>query len=219
MNFDAKRLAILAFALALTAGPARIEAADVGFEVFPGAPLILASSLDISQDGHPDLNIDPDFATEPLEPPWYYALRLSLWRGDRAWAVDLLHQKLMLRDPPPEVQHFEISHGYNIFTVQRLWLRGATVLSAGAGVVVAHPENTVRGLVLDEKTGLGGWGYHMAGFAISGGVGRRIPMGEHFHLAGETRLVASRVEVPVANGRAVASDLTAHFLLGVGVNF
>ncbi len=194
-------------------------ALDLSFEVFPGAPLILTSTLTITQDGHPDLVIDPDYATEPLKAPWYYALRLSTPVTNGAWAVELLHQKMMLNNTPPEVQLFQITHGYNIFTVQRHWTTRGARLIAGAGWVAAHPENTVRGQALDESAGLGDWGYHLAGPALLGGVGKRHRLGERVFVAGEARLVASWVKVPVAGGEARISDLTAHFLLGVGVDF
>ncbi len=206
----------LAAALALAAPAAAL---DLSFEVFPGAPLTLSSSLEISQDGHPDLSIDPDWNSDPLQPPWYYALRLSTPVGDGAWAVELLHHKMMLVNRPPEVQLFHITHGFNVFTVQRHWERRGWRLIAGAGWVAAHPENTVRGLELDEAAGLGDWGYRLAGPALTGGAGRRHRLGERVFLAGELRLVASWTTVPVAGGEARLRDLTAHLLLGAGVHF
>jgi hypothetical protein len=213
------RLLITVTGLVLLLGATPAAALDLSFEVFPGAPLILSSTLSISQDGFPDLEIDPDYANEPLKAPWYYALRLSTPVGDGAWAVELLHQKMMLTNPPPEVGLFQITHGYNIFTVQRHWTTHGARLIAGAGWVAAHPENTVRGQALNEATGLGDWGYHLAGPALLGGVGKRHRLGERVFLAGEARLVASWVTVPVVAGEARIADLTAHFLLGVGVDF
>lgn len=207
-------LPIIALVLATPAAALDLEA-----EVYSGAPWILSSTLAISQDGHPDLSINPAYDTEPLQAPWYYALRLGTPVDGGAWAVELLHQKMMLRDRPPEVQAFTISHGYNIITLQRHWARRGWRWVAGAGWVAAHPENTVRGLALDERTGLGDWGYHLAGPALTGGVGRRHRLGERVFLAGEARLVASWVTVPVANGEARIRDLTAHVLLGAGIDF
>ena len=213
-----KALLTLACLTALS-GAIPAAALDLDFEVFPGAPLNLSSTLTVAQDGHPDLEIDPDWASEPLKAPWYYALRLSARHGCGAWAIELLHQKIYLRNPPPEVQQFHISHGYNIFTIQRLWFTRGLTVTAGAGWVAAHPENTVRGLALDERTGLGDWGYHLAGPALLAGAGKRHPLGERFFLSGEARLIASWVKVPVTGGEAKLSDLTVHFLLGAGVRF
>jgi len=213
------RSMITAAGLVLLLGAPPAVGLDLCFEVFPGAPLILSSTLTITQDGHPDLEITPDYATEPLKAPWYYALRLSMPVANGAWAVELLHQKIMLTNPPPEVQIFQITHGYNIFTVQRHWTTRGLRLIAGAGWVAAHPENSVRGQALDESTGLGDWGYHLAGPALLGGIGKRHRLGERVFLAGEARLIASWVKVPVVGGEARIADLTAHFLFGVGTDF
>ncbi len=194
-------------------------AAELSFEVFSGAPLILDTTLTISQSGHPDLDLDPSFDTEPFAAPPFYALRLGLRRGEGVWAIELLHQKMMLRNPPPEVQNFQISHGYNILTVQHLRRVRGVKLTTAAGIVITHPENQVRGLTLNEKTGLGDWGYHLSGVAVGLGVGETKSLGEHLFLTGEMRLVASRVVVPVADGDATLVDLTAYVLLGVGLSF
>ncbi len=219
MSIPARIILFVVAGLVFLSGPPTAEALDLSFEVFPGAPLILSSTLTIAQDGYLDLEIDPDYASEPFAAPWYYALRLGTPVCGGAWAVELLHQKIMLKNTTADVQYFNVSHGYNIFTVQRHWSKRGARVVAGAGWVVAHPENKVRGLPLDEQTGLGDWGYHMAGPALLGGVGKRHDLGERFFLSVEARLIASWVKVPVANGEARLSDLTAHFLFGAGVDF
>jgi hypothetical protein len=39
--------------------------------------------------------------------------------GNTDWAIEYLHHKLYLSNPPAEVQSFAISHGYNLFAVNR----------------------------------------------------------------------------------------------------
>ncbi len=194
----------------------------LGLEFHGGLPALLSTRLDIRQEGRPDLSLDPTFRTEPLTFPIYYAWRLSLARGDHAWAIDLLHNKLILdgpHGPAGEVHNFEITHGYNILTLQHLWLREGFHVAAGVGFVVAHPENRVRDQDLSEETHPGGTGYRWTGPALVVGLGRRFPLGRHVFLSLEGRLIHSRANVPVAHGEADVRELSAHLLAGLGGSF
>lgn len=75
-----------------------------------------------------------------------YAYRIGRWSGRTAWEAELVHHKLYLENPPPAVQHFEVTHGYNLATANRAWATDRrTVLRVGVGLVIAHPEGRVRG--------------------------------------------------------------------------
>ena len=112
-------------------------------ELLTGMPFNLNSSLSIRQDGEARLDFDAAYRSEPFRAPIYWAVRVNLERGpcgshgnpkggpigsragiDRGsagWSLELLHQKLILDNPPPEVQAFAISHGLNFITLQRSW--------------------------------------------------------------------------------------------------
>jgi hypothetical protein len=110
-----------------------------------GSAFSLHTRLTILQEGEADLRLHARYATDAFERPLYYALRVTRWNDAQGWALELRHHKLDLENPPPEVQQFSGSHGYNLLTVCRLWRRERLDLGAGAGLVIAHPETVVRG--------------------------------------------------------------------------
>jgi hypothetical protein len=194
-------------------------AAEEGWTVQASAGLVtnLETSLTIRQGGFEEIEVDDaDYETRPLEGPLYYSLRAGRWRGRTGWELELIHHKLFLQNLPPEVQRFDISHGYNLVTVNRGWDLRRFLVRSGAGVVVAHPENEVRGLVLDEEeTNLSG-GYHLAGPAVQVGVEKRFALGESWFLGLEGKVSAAWAEVPVTGGEAEVPNVAAHVLLGAG---
>lgn len=209
--------AFLALFALLALLPARAAAQEWVFQVAVGAVDNLETSLEIRQSGFETLELDADYETRPFESPLYYSLRAGRWSDRRrGWELELIHQKLFLRNRPPEVERFDISHGYNLATVNRAWEVGRVIARAGAGAVVAHPENTVRGRSLEQSGGLGG-GYHLAGPALQLGVEARLELGPRWFLGLEGKLTAARAEVPVAGGEAEVPNTALHALIGVGL--
>lgn len=199
--------------LLATATPACTQA-RWSFELFGGTSHSFRTPLTIRQKGEPDVRVTARYSTRPLEDAPYYAYRFARWSGGHGWEAELVHHKVYLENPPPEVQHFEVSHGYNLVTVNRAWMRGAAVLRVGAGVVVARPEATIRGTRY-EKGGLFGGAYYPSGPTVQGAAGRR------FHLAGglsaevEGKLTASYARIPIQDGRAVTPNVALHGLVGL----
>jgi hypothetical protein len=71
------------------------------------------------------------------------------------------HDKLYLSNPTKEIEQFAISHGFNRITLNRSMERGDVIWRVGAGVVITHPENTVRGRRVPEDEGILETGYHL----------------------------------------------------------
>jgi hypothetical protein len=202
---------LLILGAALLAGPAR---ADWTAEWLFGGAINASSEMTITQLDEPTLRFEAEFATKPFEPPLYWDFRVA-WEGERhGWALDLQHHKLILENPPPEVESFSITHGYNLLNAQHLWLRPGWRFFVLLGVVVAHPENTVRGLTLEENTGWFDAGYEVSGPVMGGGVGKSLRIGSFLELALEVRVTWSTVGVDVADGLATFDDLALHLLLG-----
>jgi hypothetical protein len=190
-------------------------------EAFQGGAHSLPTKLTIRQLGFPPINVNARYAVRPHDFPLYYAVRVARWQGDRAWAVQLVHYKLILKEPPPEIQHFEITHGYNLLTLDRLWRVSVwrvprALIGVGGGLVVAHPENQVRGRALDSG---GIAGYHLAGptGAVLAGFDYRI--GDRWFLAAEGRFSGSYARVPVDDGHASVPDFGLHGHVGAGYRF
>ncbi len=196
-------------ALLLVAAPL---SAQWTFQVSVGEVANLETSLEIRQEGSPPIELDADYESQSFTSPLYYSLRA----GRSGWELELIHQKLFLENRPPEVQRFDISHGFNLVTVNRAWERRRFLWRLGAGVVVAHPENEVRGRKLDPgDTNLSG-GYHLAGPVIQAGIEKRFEVGRRWLLGIEAKASAARAEVPVAGGEAEVPNAALHLLAGFG---
>ncbi|HET9326004.1 MAG TPA: hypothetical protein VFQ05_04460 [Candidatus Eisenbacteria bacterium] len=169
----------------------------------------------IRQEGHEDLDLTARWSTHALEQPLYYGGRIAAWSGPAGWALDLVHHKLHLDDPPPEVQSLAISHGYNLLTIQRLLARGGWRYGAGLGVVVAHPESEVRGLRFDEHRGMLGSGYYLGGPTTEAHMGGVRSLWKGLSGTLEARLTVSFASVPVAEGSLRVPNLALHATAGL----
>jgi hypothetical protein len=161
------------------------------------------------------LDLDAEYDTRPFDPPLCYAVRATHGRGDRSWALDFVHHKLYLANPPAEVQRFSISHGFNLLTLQRLWPAWGATACAGAGVVIAHPESRVREKPLPEDGGAGG--YYLAGPAVALGIGKKLNLTRRFFVSVEGRVTLAYVSVPVADGEAELTNVAFHAFAGPGI--
>ena len=181
-----------------------------------GGAYNLPTPLTVRQEGFERLRFRARYETRAFELPLYYAVRITRGNMARAWAVELIHHKLHLIDEPPEIQSFAVSHGYNLVTVSRVWRDGRLHYGAGAGVVLADPENTVRGRALPEKRGIFRAGYYVAGPTAAAFIGRRLLAGRGWFVFAEARGSASYARLPVRDGNADVPNLALHGLLGLG---
>lgn len=201
--------------LALLAAPAAAEEGWT-FQASVGEVYNFDTSLKIHQEGFEAIDVDADYETQPFESPLYYSLRAGRWSGRSGWELELIHQKVFLQNRPPEVQFFGISHGYNLLTVNRAWDLRGFLWRVGVGPVIAHPENEVRGRVLDpEDTNLSG-GYHLTGPVLQLGLEKRFDLGQRWFLGIEGKVSTARATVPVAGGEADVPNTAVHALVGLG---
>jgi hypothetical protein len=211
-----RAVAVGAWLVAALLAPAGAHA-RLGVEFHTGAPYHFATPLRIRQEGHADLRFTARYRADAMRMPIYWALRVSRHAEGGAWSLELMHDKVYVDNPPADVQVFSVSHGLNFVTVQRAWARGPDDLRAGAGLIVAHPENTVRGRALDERRGLFRAGYHLAGPAVLVAAGRRAELRPWLTLGAEARASVAPVQVPVEGGHARFTNLGVHVLVGMGV--
>jgi hypothetical protein len=209
--------AVRVCALVAALVPAAAPAAEWSLHAAVGFPFDLPLRVTIRQAGEPPVRFRARWETRPFEAPPYYDLRVSRRAGGSEWSVDLLHHKLHLTNPPPEVQRLGVSHGYNLVFVSHAREVGRDVWGrVGAGLVIAHPESTVRGRTLEGGGPLGG-GYHPAGPTIAAGAERRFAPAGPLLLSVQGLATASWARVPVADGHATVPDVAVHLLGGVGV--
>jgi hypothetical protein len=200
----------------VSGAPARAEPIRLGLEFFVGAAANLGTPLEIRQQGQPRLRVDASWRSDAFEPPIVWAVRLSRGAPAACWALELVHHKLYLDNPPADVRSFSISHGLNLVTLQRAWSRPWCDVRLGAGAAIAHPENEVRGLRFDERRGMLGQGYYLAGPALTAGAGRPLRLGRCWALVVELRGSVAPVSVPIEAGSARLTNVAFHLLIGAG---
>ena len=202
----------IALALLLVPRPA---AAQWTFEFSMGNAFSAPTPLTISQSGYPDVTFTAHYETKPLHSRQYYAFRLARWKDRSGWLLEHLHHKVYLKNLTDVVQDFEVSHGYNLVTLNRGWRRGANMFLAGGGIVVSFPHSEVRGKIYPVKT----TNYVLSGVTVQGGVGRRFDLSKHFFVDGEAKVTASWSRVPIVDGHAKVPNAAFHLLAGAGWEF
>ena len=188
------------------------------FQAATGTAYQFHSRLLIEQDGEEDLDFTAHYETHPYTSGApYYSLRLGYWTGDGAWELETHHHLVTLVNGPEQVQEFEITHGYNLNTLNRAWLAAGFIWRIGAGVVITHPQSVVRG-----KT-FSGDGFY-GGFYLSGVCGQ-LSLEKRFQLWGglfgylEGKFTAAWAQVPIADGEATVPNYALHGLAGLGYTF
>lgn len=207
--------ALLLLPAACTAG-AEHATPEWSAEALLGGAFNFRTTLSIERSMQTTVRWDADYHTRGLDRPLYYAFRVARRTGDGAWGIELVHHKLYLENRLPEVQDFAVSHGYNLLMLgrSRNWL--GVILWGHAGVVIAHPENTVDGRPLPESGGALGTGYYLAGAAVGGSVEKRVALGERWFAAFEAALIACSARVPVEGGHADVPNSALHVWVGIG---
>ncbi|GGK72762.1 hypothetical protein GCM10011405_21250 [Rufibacter glacialis] len=184
-------------------------------EVFAGTSWSLPTRLKIEQPGQPPIQIRARYKTRPWTGSPYYAYRL----GYRQWSAELVHHKLYLENPTPNLEHFEVSHGYNLAMVSRAlpgpmsksWFR------LGLGLVIGHPEGRLRGKSINPVKSLLGGGYHISGLCLQAAVGPKVGFADHWFFRPEAKLTAAWARMPLAGGgSATVPNIAFHTLFGIG---
>lgn len=212
-------LAMFAGAAAATIAltPARLMAQRWRIELCLGSAYHFRTPLTIEQSGEPRLHFDAEYATRGFEVPLYYALRIERELAGAMWGLELVHNKLYLENPPPEVQRFNSTHGFNLLSVIRTSAGDGVRWRLGVGALLAHVENEIRGLRLPEDGGVEG--YHLTGPVAHVGLGYRRSIVGQLGLILDARLVAGRARFPVVGGHARFATASAHFTAGLSQRF
>lgn len=193
------------------------HAAAQGFtaEVFAGTAWSLPMPLQIVQPGESPIKFRARYKTRPWQGSPYYAYRL----GYQGWSAELVHHKLYLQNPPSDIEHFEISHGYNLAMVSRAlpYQEQQPIFRIGIGLVIGHPEGRIRGKSINPVKSMLGGGYHISGACLQLAVGPPLEIAEHWFFRPEAKLTAAWTRMPLANGGfAQVPNIALHTLLGFG---
>jgi hypothetical protein len=175
--------------------------------------------LTIEQEGNEKVKLTAHYHTESFHMPVYYSWKIGTAKGQRGWELELTHLKIILANRPPEIQEFRVSHGYNYLTVNHIWDLDVLILRFGAGLIVAHPESTVRNLSYDTELGFLKRGYHISGAGLQIAAEKRFYIIKGFFLDLEAKAAAAYARVGVAEGHATVPQAGFHGLFGIGYTF
>ncbi|MBC3541614.1 hypothetical protein ACFSC6_02210 [Rufibacter sediminis] len=199
----------------LTLGPVVSFAQGLTAEVFAGTSWSLPLPLRIKQPNEADIRFKARYTTRPWTGSPYYAYRV----GYNGWSAELVHHKVYLENPPAEVEHFEVSHGYNLAMVSRTLPFRETpgIFRIGLGMVIGHPEGRIRGKAINPVKSLLGGGYHISGICLQAAVGPRLDVADHWFFRPEAKLTAAWARMPLAGGGSVTvPNIAVHTLFGFG---
>lgn len=192
-------------------------------ELHGGAAANVNLPLIILQPNYPDIRIHANYDTHPFESPVYYGYRLSRWSGNTSWELDFVHHKLYLKNAHPEIDYFNISHGFNILTINRGFQFPEFILRPGAGIIIAHPEfRFVRDgskIESDSNSGLFRSGYIPGGIVLSLGAARQINISRRFFITAEAKNTFAYIPLSRGDLTAHVYNWAFHFTLGPGFNF
>jgi hypothetical protein len=189
------------------------------FELHGGGAYSVPLPLTIKQQGYPDLKLTARFHTEAFTLPVYWDMRLSRWKNDKSWELELIHHKLYLDNTSEEVQKFNISHGFNMIMLNRGFDQKTFRYRAGAGIVLAHPESTIRGKEFGSSTDDYDLGYNLTGPVLNLAISKPIRLGYRFYINAEAKTTIAYSYIKVAEGHANVYNLAFHLILGIGFDF
>jgi hypothetical protein len=204
--------ASLLFGLSVAAAPAGAQV-RISIEVFGGTAISIPSGLTLEQDGEASIDLTAEYETRPFEQPYYWAVRAGL-RGSRSsWELQLVHHKMYLSNPPEGVGNFEITHGFNMLTLNYALEYLPVNVRFGGGVVVPYVSGTVRGMDYSSS------GYRITGPALLAGVGKGWKVVAGLTAQAEAQFSAAWARVPVSGGSISASNFALHLRAGLGYVF
>lgn len=225
---------------------ARATSAENLFSLYGGSSFTRNSALHVTQPGRAtDLTLhNVEWGAAPLKAAPYYGLRLThFYDSHPNWgvALDFTHYKMyaktarvipvdgLWKGAPVQttaamdsyVQHFEISHGVNVLSVNGIyrWLApglagGRLQPYAGAGLAYyrPHSENTVDGIAHETGYAASGFGYQ-----VLGGLHYRLT--ERIGAFVEAKFNSGTATVDIADGQAETSLRTFHAIVGLSASF
>ncbi len=190
------------------------------FELHGGIVYNYPLPLVFRQSGQPDIRIQKAlFYSEPLNDPFYWDWRFSRWRKNKAFEFEAIHHKIYLLNKPSEVQHFGISHGFNILSFNRAWQKKHYILRVGAGSILVHAESTVRGKEYYVGPGFNLKGYRVRGALINLAIAKRLNFNDYFFTNIEAKITGAILNADIVDGKARVHSLVFHLILGPGVNW
>lgn len=184
-------------------------------ELNGGLPYNFPTPLIIKQDGYTVIRTWARYYSEPFTLPVYWDIKLSRQKGSIAHELELMHHKLHLQNKPDEVQHFGISHGFNLLFFNQCMERKHFALRYGGGIIIAHPESEIRRKKFGDAVDPYDLGYYLTGPIVQLAIGKSLFGKQRFRLHSEAKLLAAYSHTPIAEGKAHVWYAGLHLLFGI----
>ncbi len=193
----------------LALSPSLAQAGDWEFSFGLGGSLNSDQSIKLDMDQGQDIDLgNVELQSKPFQSPFYYTLRSGYWVDNRAWEVELIHQKLYAKssDLPERVDHFEISDGYNLLYVNYAKAMAPNWITRfGVGAVIPHPDITI-----DGKRSHGG--YQLGGITGQLGLEREFPVNDWLKFSLEGKVTYSYAKIEFSQGEAYVPNTALHLI-------
>lgn len=215
-------LALAVFVTCAFAGPAHAEK-KFSFELGTGGAYNFDTNLVIDPgNGEKREDFTAQYDNKPFEDALYYMMRVGMWGGDgNAWEIELIHHKLYLSNPPSSIQSMEMTHGYNLITINRAWMmEGDYIFRLGAGIVLPHLEGSTKSGREFEGEEIFGQEFAFGGPTVQTAVSKRFYITKTIFANLEGKLTASYAKFDMeGGGEVVAPNIAAHAILSFGFDY
>lgn len=189
------------------------------FEIHGGTAYIVPLPLQIHQTGYPTINFLAKFDSRSFRVPVYWDWRISRWQNNRSWEIEATHLKMFMKNTTTDVSMFNISHGFNIVTLNRGYKIRKLIQHSGIGFVLTHPESTIRNMFFNPNLGILKSGYYISGPALNYGIAYPLNLSRHWFLNLEGKSTFAFTRINIVQGYANVYNFTFHLILGIGNNF
>ena len=186
-------------------------------EVWLGTAWSLPSGLTLAQANQPAISSDGSWSTQPYAPAWVYAVRVSRWSGDAAWAFEFMHHKMYLDNPPPGVAYLRLTNGVGFVLAERIWRSHGWEYGVGAGPVLGVPISRVRDLVYNNAHGFFHSQYELMGPGVQLNLGRRLRLLPFTYGMLAVKATAAHLHVHISDGHGTTSNLALHIQYGLSL--
>ncbi len=187
----------------------------VSLEVYFGSAYNLNMPFEINRDNGYSKSFTGEFDTKAFEEAPYYGVRIGTWEGGKAWEVELIHHKVHLTNTPDEMFFFNVSHGYNLLTINRAIDKGDYILRYGAGLVLSHPEVSWKDMEHVSHDG-NFMHFQISGPTVGISAAKRFYVTETMYANVEGKFTASYAKVDFDGGDATVPNVAIHFTVGFG---
>jgi len=172
--------------------------------------------LTIKQDNYAPVKLQAKFASEPFTLPLYVDSRVIRWKNRKLWEAEFLHHKLYLQNTTPEVEKYNISHGFNMLMINRGFDHQKFQYRFGGGIVLSHPESKIRGKEFGDSDDNWDLGYYISGPVINLALGRQMHLNKRIYINAESKTTLAYGRIKIAEGNSDVYNIAFHLILGIG---